>query len=212
VDIVVKGRHFEVSDRFRDVVDEKLSKLEKFDHRIILVDVEATKEANPRLAENAVRIEVTVRTRGPVMRAEASGPDKLTALDKVMAKLEARMRKAAERRRAHRVGHRRRPDATADGTLPALAATAAPTLTDLDQAEQDGDGSARFGDVTVIGDSPVVVREKLHRAEPMSIDQALYEMELVGHDFYLFVDQDGLHPSVVYKRRGYTYGVIRLAH
>jgi ribosomal subunit interface protein len=212
VEIVVKGRHFEVSDRFRDAVAEKLSKLEKFDHRIILVDVEVTKESNPRLAENSVRIEVTVRTRGPVMRAEASGPDKLTALDKVMAKLEARMRKAAERRRAHRAGHRRRPEFAVDGTFPALDPTVAPILTELDPTEQDGDGPARFGDVTVIGDGPVVVREKLHRAEPMSIDQALYEMELVGHDFYLFVDQDGHHPSVVYKRRGYTYGVIRLAH
>jgi ribosomal subunit interface protein len=212
VEIVVKGRHFEVSDRFRDVVAEKLSKLEKFDHRIILVDVEATKESNPRLAENAVRIEVTVRSRGPVMRAEAAGPDRLTALDKVMAKLEARMRKAAERRRAHRVGHRRRSDSSVDGNLRTLDASAAPVLTELAEPEQDGDEPVRFGDVTVIGEGPVVVREKLHRAEPMSIDQALYEMELVGHDFYLFVDQDGLQPAVVYKRRGYTYGVIRLAH
>jgi ribosomal subunit interface protein len=231
VEIVVKGRHAEVSDRFRQTVEDKLSKLEKFDHRIILVDVEVTKEPNPRLAGSAVRIEVTVRARGPVMRAEAAGPDKLTALDKAMAKLEARMRKAADRRRAHRTGHHRRPDSTADGT----PASPRPTGTGVDGAQPagadgatadgaepatgdgaepagaDGVGPARFGDVTVIGDGPVVVREKLHRAEPMSIDQALYEMELVGHDFYLFVDEDGHHPSVVYKRRGYTYGVIRLA-
>jgi ribosomal subunit interface protein len=214
VEIVVKGRHIEVSDRFRGTVEDKLSKLEKFDHRIIMVDVEVTKEANPRLVDSAVRIEVTVRSRGPVMRAEASGPDKLTALDKATAKLEARMRKAAERRRAHRGGRHRRPDTSTDGARPSSAPVPAPMLTEVvdgEPAGADGEGPARFGDVTVVGDGPLVVREKLHRAAPMSIDQALYEMELVGHDFYLFVDEDGQHPSVVYKRRGYTYGVIRLA-
>jgi ribosomal subunit interface protein len=211
VEIVVKGRHVEVTDRFRETVEDKLSKLEKFDPRIILVDVEVSKESNPRLAGSAVRIEVTVRARGPVMRAEASGPDKLTALDRAMGKLEARMRKAAERRRAHRAGHHRRTDPSTDGAPPTYGPATGPTLTDVVETGSDGQAAGRFGDVTVIGDGPVVVREKLHRAEPMSIDQALYEMELVGHDFYLFVDEDGLHPSVVYKRCGYTYGVIRLA-
>jgi hypothetical protein len=55
-----------------------------------------------------------------------------------------------------------------------------------------------------------VVREKTHRAQPMTLDQALYEMELVGHDFYLFMDSDSDCPAVVYRRRGYDYGVIRL--
>jgi hypothetical protein len=57
---------------------------------------------------------------------------------------------------------------------------------------------------------PMVVREKTHTASPMSLDQALYEMELVGHDFYLFVDEKTKAPSVVYRRRGYDYGVIHL--
>ena len=69
----------------------------------------------------------------------------------------------------------------------------------------------RIGSMTVHGDGPMVVREKTHTAAPMTLDQALYEMELVGHDFYLFVDKESDHPSVVYRRRGYDYGVIRLA-
>ena len=60
------------------------------------------------------------------------------------------------------------------------------------------------------GDGPLVVREKFHAAVPMTIDQALFEMELVGHDFFLFTDEKSSMPSVVYRRRGYQYGVIRL--
>ena len=64
--------------------------------------------------------------------------------------------------------------------------------------------------MTVTGEGPPVVREKVHAARPMTLDQALYEMELVGHDFYLFVDKENDRPSVVYRRRGYDYGVIAL--
>jgi hypothetical protein len=68
----------------------------------------------------------------------------------------------------------------------------------------------RIGTMEVRGDGPLVVREKTHAAAPMALDQALYEMELVGHDFYLFVDVDTKQPSVVYRRHGYDYGVIHL--
>ena len=64
--------------------------------------------------------------------------------------------------------------------------------------------------IEVQGDGPLVVREKTHAGVPMSLDQALLEMELVGHDFYLFIDSDQLLPSVVYRRKAYDYGVIRL--
>jgi hypothetical protein len=56
-----------------------------------------------------------------------------------------------------------------------------------------------------------VVRTKEHPAEPMTVDDALFQMELVGHDFYLYLDKDSGRPSVVYRRRGYDYGVISLA-
>jgi hypothetical protein len=68
----------------------------------------------------------------------------------------------------------------------------------------------KVGPISVTGDGPLVVREKSHHATPMNLDQALYEMELVGHDFYLFVDKESERPSVVYRRRGYDYGVISL--
>ena len=214
MDIVVKSRHCEVSDRFRDHVSEKLSRLKKYDHRVMRVEAEVTAERNPRLADRAWRVELTVRSRGPVVRAEAAAEDKMAALDGAWDKLEARLRKAADRRRIHRGQHAPMslaeatavPATTANGTGSGSALTA-----DSDQTEETESEPVRHvGPLEVVGDGPLVVREKTHKAAPMTLDQALYEMELVGHDFYLFVDKETEQPSVVYRRRGYDYGVIRL--
>jgi len=203
VDIVVKGRRTEVQDRFRQHVIEKLSKLERLDGKLISLDVEVSKERNPRLADRCERVEITCRTRGPVIRAEAAADDPYAALDLAYTKLEARMRRSADRRRVHH-----------GARTPTSVAAATATL------QQESNGPAAGGTTVmngadsrpdVVGDGPFVVREKTHEAEPMSLDQALYEMELVGHDFYLFVDSKSGLPSVVYRRRGYDYGVIHLA-
>jgi ribosomal subunit interface protein len=203
VDVVVKGRHCEVSDRFRQHVEEKLTRLEKLDHRVIRVDVEVSKERNPRMADRAVRVELTMKSRGPVMRAEAAAEDKMAALDMALEKLQARMRKAADRKRIHHGS--RTPVSVAEATA---AANGAPQATP--ESEEDVTGEHKVGPLTVVGDGPLVVREKNHQAAPMTLDQALYEMELVGHDFFLFLDKESELPSVVYRRRGYDYGVIRL--
>jgi ribosomal subunit interface protein len=194
VDIVVKGRHTEVPERFRRHAVEKLARVEKHDHKLIRIDVELSKEHNPRLAEQSERIELTVRSKGPVIRAEACADDPYVALDKAMAKLEARLRRAADRRRVHHGGKSPVSLSSATSTLPVLPTVAAPSDDDP-LAEDTG---------------PMVIREKEHDAVPMTLDQALYEMELVGHDFYLYVDKESGRPSVVYRRRAYDYGVIRL--
>jgi ribosomal subunit interface protein len=217
VEIVVKGRRTDVSERFRQHVVEKLSRLEKWDGKIISLDVEVSKERNPRLADVCERIEITCVTRGPVIRAEAAAADPYAALDLAYAKLEVRMRKSADRRRVHH-GSR---------TPVSVAAATAAIATPNGQADQNGNGVLTLaaledaagrgasedgldGGVAVTGEGPFIVRQKTHRAAPMSLDQALYEMELVGHDFYLFVDGDTSQPCVVYRRHGYDYGVIRL--
>jgi len=201
VEVVVKGRHYEVSDRFRAHVEEKLAKLEKYNQRIIRVDVEVSKEPNPRLADQSVRVEITIRSRGPVIRAEAAAEDIMTALDKAMGRLEAQARKAADRRRIHRGAH----------TPTSLAQAMAALPVDGDEPVDEDDATVhREGSLTVLGDGPPEVREKKHPATPMSLDQALYEMELVGHDFFLFIDESSKEPAVVYRRKGYYYGVIRL--
>jgi ribosomal subunit interface protein len=203
VDVVVKGRHCEVSDRFRQHVEEKLARLEKLDHRVIRVDVEVSKERNPRMSDRAVRVELTMKSRGPVVRAEAAAEDKMAALDMALDRLQARMRKAADRRRIHHGS--RTPVSVAEATASNGVAPVEP-----EETEEDVTGEHKVGPLTVVGDGPLVVREKNHQAAPMTLDQALYEMELVGHDFFLFMDKESELPSVVYRRRGYDYGVIRL--
>ncbi|WP_235737944.1 ribosome hibernation-promoting factor, HPF/YfiA family [Nocardioides alcanivorans] len=201
MDVVVNARNCEVSDRFRGHAEEKLSKLEKHDHRIIRVMVEVSNEKNPRQADRAVRVELTAHSRGPVIRAEAAAEDKMAALDLALDKMAAQMRKAADRRRVHR--GRRTPVSVGE----ALANTEPAAET---ASEQEEVLERKVGPITVTGDGPLVVREKSHAATPMTLDQALYEMELVGHDFYLFVDKENERPSVVYRRKGYDYGVIAL--
>ena len=204
MEVVVTGRHCEISDRFRSHVAEKLSRLEKHDHRIIRVAVEVECERNPRQHDRAVRVELTAFSKGPVIRAEAAAEEKMGALDLALDKMAAQMRRAADRRRVHR--GRRAPVSVGQAMADAPV-----------DGPQDGRGTddavtidRKVGPISVTGDGPLVVREKSHHATPMNLDQALYEMELVGHDFYLFVDKESERPSVVYRRRGYDYGVISL--
>lgn len=206
MDVVVNARHCEVSDRFRSHVEEKLARLEKHDHRIQRVLVEVEQERNPRQSERAVRVELTAHSKGPVIRAEAAADDKMGALDLAVDKMATQMRRAADRRRAHR--GRNEPASLGE----ALAAKQLSEENDGDDVDDDGmvTTERKVGPITVTGDGPLVVREKSHQASPMTLDQALYEMELVGHDFYLFVDKDSERPAVVYRRRGYDYGVISL--
>lgn len=203
MDVVVTGRHLEVSDGFRQHVEEKLSRLEKHDQRIMRVQVSVTKEKNPRQHDRAVKVELTAISKGPVIRAEAAAEDKMSALDLALDKMATQMRRAADRRRVHRGRH------TPVSVGEALAPTADALVEELDQSEEEV-SERQVGPITVTGDGPLVVREKTHYAEPMPLDQALYEMELVGHDFYLFVDKETEKPSVVYRRKGYDYGVISL--
>ena len=201
MEVVVTGRHCELSDRFRSHVEEKLTKLEKHDHRIIRINCEVECEKNPRQADRAVRLQLTAFSKGPVIRAEASAADKMAALDLALDKMEAQMRRAADRRRVHHGRHA--PVSVGEALAGATPATVAEEEDVLTQER-------KVGPITVTGDGPLVVREKTHAAAPMTLDQALYEMELVGHDFYLFVDKENDRPAVVYRRRGYDYGVISL--
>ena len=200
MEVVVTGRHCEVSDRFREHVSEKLTRLEKHDHRIMRVQVEVALEKNPRQHDRATKVELTAFSKGPVIRAEAAAEDKMGALDLAVDKMQAQMRRAADRRRVHKG----RNDHVGVGE--ALAGM--PTIEE--SGEEEGVVERKVGPITVTGDGPLVVREKSHTAIAMTLDQALYEMELVGHDFYLFVDKESERPSVVYRRRGYDYGVISL--
>ena len=202
MEVVVTGRHCEVSDRFREHVSEKLTRLEKHDHRIMRVQVEVELEKNPRQHDRATKVELTAFSKGPVIRAEAAAEDKMGALDLALDKMQSQMRRAADRRRVHKG----RNDHVSVGEALAGMTEVADSVAE----DESGVIERKVGPITVTGDGPLVVREKSHHATAMTLDQALYEMELVGHDFYLFVDKESERPSVVYRRRGYDYGVISL--
>ncbi|MEU6080508.1 ribosome-associated translation inhibitor RaiA [Streptomyces sp. NPDC047108] len=210
MDIVVKGRKTEVPERFRKHVAEKLKldKIQKIDGKVISLDVEVSKEHNPRQADRCDRVEITLRTRGPVIRAEASAADAYAALDAATARLEAQLRKQADKRRVHRGGSRT-PTSVAAATAP-LAARLNGDIAASETRVEETIPTKKIGSLEIQGDGPLVVREKTHAAAPMTLDQALYEMELVGHDFYLFIDSETKAPSVVYRRHAYDYGVIHL--
>ena len=236
MEIIVRGRHVTVPARFRQHAAAKLAKIEKLDQKVILIDVEVSEERNPRQSATRERVELTIRSRGPAIRAEAAAVDRYAALDLALAKLEGRLRRAADRRKVrHASGADNAaarvpqapdpvPDIIPEPLVEAPSAASSPNGSRVarprtgsadDDAGDWPDGPEHVEDDRLVhikmeGDGPLVLREKVHPAKPMSIDQALLEMELVGHDFYLFHDSDCDRFSVVYRRRGYDYGVIRL--
>jgi ribosomal subunit interface protein len=215
VEIVVTGRNVEVPDHFRVHVAEKLGRLERYDHKIVGMEVELFHERNRRQLKNCQRVEITGRGCGPVARAEACAQDFYAALDGAIAKLEARLRKSHDRRRV--TGKRARVMA---GRGAATAVLDDVTVAGDDRMDDEADLRAddtldipgpRAHDEDLPDAVPGrIVREKVHPAKPMSVDDALSRMELVGHDFYLFSDADSGQPCVVYRRKGYDYGMIRL--
>ncbi|OZM73698.1 ribosomal subunit interface protein [Amycolatopsis antarctica] len=224
MDIVVKGRNVEVPEHYREHVDEKLARLERYDKKVIRYDVELFHEPNRRQSKNCQRVEITGKGKGPAVRAEACAGDFYAALDAAVSKLENRLRRMHDRRRVHY--GRRVPESVAEATSVAAvngngpvsngrrpaAATAvleAPEATGTNAEEIDLP-EQRWDDGVAEHRPGSIVREKQHSGDPMSVDQALYEMELVGHDFYLFHDSAADKPSVVYRRKGFDYGVIRL--
>ena len=235
MEVIVRGRHITVPARFRQHATAKLAKLEKLDQKAVRIDVEVSEERNPRQADRRERVELTIRSRGPAIRAEAAADDRYAALDLAFAKLESRLRRMADRRKVKDTVSVRSPGVLAGAELDGVGRSGAgltgagpdgqppPTANgtvrpraghadDLDGASGFDDSERQVGLVPIKmeGDGPLILREKVHAASPMTIDQALLEMELVGHDFYLFHDRECDRFSVVYRRRGYDYGVIRL--
>ena len=199
MDIVVKGRNIDVPEHFRGHVAEKMALSERLDSRVIRLDVELAHEKNPRQSQVCQRVEITCYSKGPVIRAEASAADFYAALDASVLKLEARLRKANDRRRVHHGRHSPASVAEATAGLPVSSNGRQPT-------QELPETLAPIDDTEAL-----IVRDKTHAAAPMSTADALHEMELVGHDFFLFTCAESGLPSVVYRRHGYDYGVLRLA-
>ena len=205
MELTVTARHVQVSERFRRVCGDKLTKIEQYAPRTQRVEVVVSEETSRGAPKGSERVEITCIAKGPILLAEAYADDKYSALDLALDKLSERIRRANTKKKVKR---RSGPDidaATADLAVAKLGGNGSEPA--VDEADELDELDAKLG---TTGDSPVHVREKVHSSTPMSLDQALYSMELVGHDFFLYQDKDTGRPSVVYRRRGWDYGVIHL--
>ncbi|WP_231446666.1 ribosome hibernation-promoting factor, HPF/YfiA family [Brevibacterium zhoupengii] len=210
MDIVVNGRQLTISDSFRAHIEDKIAKVEQLAPRAQRVEVHVAHEKNSRQPETSERVELTVVAKGPAIRAEAMASDKYAALDLAWAKLVERLRRARDRNKVPRAGHHRKEStAEALAKMP-VADSLVPEEGEAIDANASANNDQTNGRIKAEGDSPVVLREKTFNGSPIGIEEALNRMELVGHDFYLFIDEESSKPSVVYRRKGWSYGVIAL--
>lgn len=199
-------------DRFRDYVNEKADRALALAERASTFQVKVSRENSSRGGPSLDVVELTVMGRGPVIRAEAQSEDKYRAFDEALDHLVTRLRRAKDRRAPHRGRHGQKgvAELSADGfsdidvtpatveVLRRVETGTIPTIDIDDEATEE------------LGQSPVVIRRKVFPAEVLSAEEAVDKMELVGHDFFLFIDSDSKLPSVVYRRKGWRYGVIAL--
>ena len=207
MEISISARNLTVSDRFREYVSERAHKVEQLTHRVHDLTVKVTRHDHSKTSGPEDQVELTVHGDGQIVRAEAQAGDKFAAFDIAFGKLTERLRRASDKRKVHHGRHG--SPGTAELTASDFASLDV-TPVDLDvltgavHADPDND------EIDELGQSPIVIRHKEFKDEPMSVDDALYRMELVGHDFYLFHDSATDKPSVVYRRKGWNYGVITL--
>ena len=210
METTITGRNLGVTDRFREYATEKAEKVAHLAEKAIAFEIKVSRHHETRGSKGDDRVELTLIGPGPLVRAESAGSDKYVAFDLAMAKLVERIRQAKDRRKVHRGKHRpvSLREASADGFSVVDITPAAPHVLENVRTGSIPVVDADAADETEEEYSPVVIRKKLFSSEPMSVDDALYYMELVGHDFYLFIDNENNRPSVVYRRKGWDYGVI----
>ncbi|NBX23457.1 MAG: ribosome-associated translation inhibitor RaiA [Microbacteriaceae bacterium] len=198
------ARHIQVTDRFHNYVSEKLAKVEQLSDKALELDVTVSRHHGGKGLVGGDRVELTLVGRGPVIRAESDGEDKYAAFDLALGRLLERLRRAKDKKKVHRGGAHHLTslqEASADG-FAGLDVTPAST-------QALGIDTGTFENPHEDEDySPILIRQKVFSATPMTLDDALYNMEAVGHDFYLYVDAETGRPSVVYRRKGWHYGVI----
>lgn len=207
MDVNIRGRGVGVTDRFENYVGSKTEKVEHLLPKAQTFEVKVSRLSD-RSPQNGDRVEITVVGPGPVIRAESSGGDKYTAFDIAYGRVLERIRRMKDRKHDRRgKGRTSLGEAAAEGF----------SVVDVAPAPLETIDAVATGSVPVVGEersdeqyNPVVIRQKEFPAERLAVDEAVDQMELVGHDFFLFVERETGHPSVVYRRKGWNYGVISL--
>ncbi|MFT2816868.1 ribosome hibernation-promoting factor, HPF/YfiA family [Leifsonia sp. A12D58] len=214
MEINIVGRNLEITDRFRDYATEKAGKVESLTEKALALEIKVSRQEK-NSSPGADRVELTLIGKGPLVRAEADGSDKYAAFDVALGRLLERIRRAKDRKKVHR-GGAHRPTSLHEASAQGFSSV------DITPADPETLERVRTGAIPIVNAdtdateadeeySPVVIRKKVFASAPMTVDDALYFMELVGHDFYLFQDSETNRPSVVYRRKGWDYGVIGLA-
>ena len=202
------ARHAEITDRFRNYVAEKVDKIEKLADRPLELDVTVSKHHGGKGLVGGDHVELTLVGAGPVIRAESEGNDKYSAFDIAYGRLLERIRRSHDKKFARR--GRRRVSAGEAAARDFDVVDVTPADLELIEAVETGSVPVVTGEETEQDYSPIVIRSKEFTAEHMSVEEAVDRMELVGHDFFLFIERDTGRPSVVYRRKGWDYGVIGL--
>lgn len=203
MELTISAKNLAVSDRFREYVSERAEKVDHLLHRVTELTIKVTRHDHSRNSGPEDQVELTVFATGQIIRAEAHAQDKFAAFDIAWGKLSERLRRANDRRKPHH-GHHGTPGASELSATDFAALDITPA--DLSLLEPLEPQEAPID----LGDSPVVIRRKEFQAEKMSAEQAIDNMELLGHDFYLFIDDSNGKSSVAYRRKGWNYGVIAL--
>lgn len=212
----ITGRNLGITDRFRDYALEKSEKVSHLSEKALALEVKLCRHNSATGSAGDDRVELTLIGPGPLIRAESAAKDKYAAFDMALDKLVERIRRANDRKKVHRGQHRpvSLREASTNGFSVIDITPAGPDAlaraTGKPVAEPPAAAEVAEIDEELTPYSPVVIREKVFPAAPMTVDDALYYMELVGHDFYLFIDAETERPSVVYRRKGWEYGVIGL--
>lgn len=196
------GRNVDIPDHFADRVNAKLAKIERLDPTLTSFHVELLHEPNPRRADRADRIQITASGKGHIARAEAKEDSFYAALESAIGRMERSLRKVKVRRQISRSGHRT--------PISVGEATAQLVQDAKDEQKTEQPGKYDVDPYAADFEPGKIVRRKTHPSTPISVDEALSEMELVGHDFFLFVNEENNKPSVVYRRHAFDYGLITL--
>lgn len=208
MDVNIRGKNVGITDRFESYVAAKTEKVEGLLPKAQAFEVRVSRQSD-RSPKNGDRVEITLIGPGPVIRAESAGGDKYSAFDMAYGRVLERIRRMKDRK----------TDRRGRGRL-SLADASAHDFAEVDVTPASAEvlDAVATGEVDVVGETggeeqytPVVIRSKEFPAEHLAVEDAVDQMELVGHDFFLFIERESGQPSVVYRRKGWNYGVISLS-
>lgn len=209
MDITITGRGVGIPDRFEDYATEKAEKVSALAERALALEIRVCRHHEKSGgASGDDRVELTLIGPGPIVRAEAGAADKYAAFDIALDKLVERIRQAKDRRKIHRGQHR--PASLGEVVGNGRVADVMPASVDVLERVSTGSVAVIDDEAAEESWSPIVVRQKVFPAERMTEEEAVDRLELVGHDFFLFIDARTDRPSVVYRRVGWDYGAISL--